>query len=628
MHPSDDRAQAIQIGALFIFAFLIIGLSIAQLYVVPNQNGEVEFNHNRQAQDQMIDLRSKVLRTAATGESRPAAVTLGATYPSRSLLVNPAPPGGTLRTESLGDYVIDNAKATDTEADDYWDGNPRTFTTKRIVYQPGYNYYDRAPVTIFENSVLYNEFPSENVTVESSTLVTGRTINLVVIGGSVSSSGTGSTTVEPVAVGGAAQTVQVEADDGPVTLTVPTDLSQRAWESLLESERDGTGTDQRYVAGLSCSNVAAGPDSDAACEELTLTFEEGAAYNLVVGEAGLGSSFDRSHADPEYVVTTDGDGATVPEGTSRQLTVEVRNRYDNPVSGETVRFQVTDPRAGSLDSDSLRSTYANGSITTTTDLNGRATVTYEAPLNVERRVGPSVVATALKAPEGGSPRLDQATFEVNVQDEDEEVSNDDWSRPLVTAVEPDPAGGSENDEEFVALYVPDDIDASNYVLEGNESGEDGTATISQLSSEPSGTVFVTEDTGPGGFTPPDGSTAEVVEYAGSYDGLPDDAGVVQLRNTTTGEVVDQVAYGDKTTLDGWSVADESDPPDDNLPEGDLIERATEDGAFVDTNASSDWSRVGEDTYFDGGGGGPPVPPGVGPPPGRGPRLRPPQATLP
>jgi hypothetical protein len=92
-----------------------------------------------------------------------------------------------------------------------------------------------------------------------------------------------------------------------------------------------------------------------------------------------------------------------------------------------------------------------------------------------------------------------------------------------------------------------------------------------------------------------------VGYSGNYDGLPNDAGVVQLRDSTTGEVVDQVAYGGETTLDGWTAGDGS-----ALPEEELIGRVTEDDAFVDTNASADWSRVGEDTFFGttaGNGGG-------------------------
>lgn len=51
---SGQRGQAIQLGAPLLFAILIISPSLFQTFVVPSQNGEIEFRHNEQVRSQLI----------------------------------------------------------------------------------------------------------------------------------------------------------------------------------------------------------------------------------------------------------------------------------------------------------------------------------------------------------------------------------------------------------------------------------------------------------------------------------------------------------------------------------------------------------------------------------------------
>jgi len=57
----DDRGQAIQIGAVLLFGILIISFSSYQAFVVPNQNEQVEFNHNQRVQGQLQDVRNAIV---------------------------------------------------------------------------------------------------------------------------------------------------------------------------------------------------------------------------------------------------------------------------------------------------------------------------------------------------------------------------------------------------------------------------------------------------------------------------------------------------------------------------------------------------------------------------------------
>jgi len=58
MLGDDERGQAIQIGAVILFSFVVIGFSLYQATVVPDQNSEVEFNHNQNVQQDMLSYRA------------------------------------------------------------------------------------------------------------------------------------------------------------------------------------------------------------------------------------------------------------------------------------------------------------------------------------------------------------------------------------------------------------------------------------------------------------------------------------------------------------------------------------------------------------------------------------------
>ena len=162
----DDRAVAVQIGAVILLGFIVVSLSLYQATVVPNENQQVEFQHNQRVQSDMLEVRNAILGTAATGSAAPATVELGTRYPARVVAVNPAPPSGTLSTSSLGQISVRNATADDAdtttedypETADFWNGTTHNYTTKSLEYRPSYANYDNAPTTVYENGLVYNRF--------------------------------------------------------------------------------------------------------------------------------------------------------------------------------------------------------------------------------------------------------------------------------------------------------------------------------------------------------------------------------------------------------------------------------------------------------------------------------------
>jgi hypothetical protein len=349
----DTRGVTVQVGAVLLLGLVVISLSLYQVQVVPSQNAQVEFDHSQQVQSDVQELRNALQRTAATGSGQPTTVALGTRYPARVVAVNPPPASGSLRTEPAGSVAVANATALDPDADDFWNGTTHAYPTKRLVYAPDYATYDNPPTTVVEGGVVYNRFDGgQTVTLTDAGLVEGRTVSFVTVEGRLSTSRTDAVSVDPVPVSTTRRTVTVVADDGPVTLSLQTGLSQAQWRDLLADEYVRNGG---HVAGNESGVVVTG-------DTLTVTLEQGVAYDLRLGAVGVGT--DTGSVDPAYLVESDAPDAVPPRET-REVTVEVRDRYDNPVSGVTV--------AASAD----RGHVAESSVVT--DEAGRATMTYTAP---------------------------------------------------------------------------------------------------------------------------------------------------------------------------------------------------------------------------------------------------------
>ncbi len=337
----DDRAQSVQIGAILLFATLVIALSVYQATVVPSQNADVEYKHSQTVQNQMTDVRNGILRSAATGTTQPASVTLGTQYPSRVFLMNPPPATGTLSTTNPGEIRLENVAASNPETDDFFEHEGFTWNspTKALSYEPDYNEYDNAPTLLFESSILSNYYPNRDsnpaVPLSDQLLVNedSRTITLVALNGSVSTTRAGSVSVEPEALSAPYQSVSVEPESGnTMKLTVPTQISNETLASRTS---------------LSPADVSAGPTPNTV--NVTLTGN----YTLRTAKVGVGTG--ATDPDEEYLTLVDSGAG------NESVTVEVRDRFNNPVSGVsvTVAYSGSNPfeRDSRVTGDNGRATF-------------------------------------------------------------------------------------------------------------------------------------------------------------------------------------------------------------------------------------------------------------------------------
>ncbi|MFA9501709.1 Ig-like domain-containing protein [Natrinema sp. H-ect1] len=440
-----DRAVSPVIGAILMFALALALLALLQTTAIPALNENLEFQHNDRVRSDLGEVDGAVDRVAASGNGETVAIGAGLRYPPRLFFVNPPPASGTVRTTDAGTVAIDNAAAAG-ETGDYWNGTPQTFGTRALEFVPDYNEYGGAPTTVVEPWVRYDRFDERAVTRSEQDLVDGRRLDLVALEGERSVSRADDVSVDVDPTSAPARTVTVSDRGEPITLTLPSRLSEDEWRDLLAAELDpaGDSDDDRYVTSVDCQ--AAPPDP---CGQVTLTLEEGATYELRLGAVAVGSG-----ASPEgaaYLTDIEGTATAIPESGRQRLVVEARDRFDNPVSGVTV--------TGSLAGDGTVRP-----VEPVTDAEGRATFVYEAPADVD---GTRDVEATLRFGDGSARTV---PFDVRVMDRGNGDASSVAPSATITDVVANTGGNDRYDVTLNATDVNGDLAGATFELRDPDTG--------------------------------------------------------------------------------------------------------------------------------------------------------------
>lgn len=334
----DDRAQSVQVGAIVLFGFLIVAASAYQAFVVPQENARVEFNDYQGSAADMVSLRNAMLSSAADGNVRGQRVSTGTQYPVRVFLVNPPPARGTVATVDGGTVSVNGIEAigeyrnvgTYIESEGY----ALNYSTRSVAFRPAYNEFDAAAPVVVSNGLVYRNFPAPVVSTSQS-LVRSNRIRLVTLSGDLRTEGlSAGVTVDPVSAH--VRTVTVTPRAGSFNITVPTTLSEGQWETLLGDQLDPDRNDpDRYVLAVTRPSGA---------DYVNVTMEGGASYELQVARLDLRERSDADDAaspDARYVVTETERTAQTNRDGRLPITVEARDRFNNPVSDANVTFSVS-----------------------------------------------------------------------------------------------------------------------------------------------------------------------------------------------------------------------------------------------------------------------------------------------
>lgn len=230
---TDERGVSNLVGTMILVAFLIITLSLYQAQAVPAQNGEVEFKHNLRVQTDLLDVRNAILQSKETGTSAHVTIEMGTSYPTRVITINPPAPAGHIRTTDEKPLKVFDESGSEISTDVC----PGDSVTRLFVYEPNYHAYHNAPTTVYEHSVLYNQFESANVPLSGQTLVVGDTINLIPLRSQYSLA-----TSQPIVFDARAGKLKSSSVTN-ATVVLPTQLTEDNWETLLDGQVDPANID-------------------------------------------------------------------------------------------------------------------------------------------------------------------------------------------------------------------------------------------------------------------------------------------------------------------------------------------------------------------------------------------------
>jgi hypothetical protein len=340
----DRRGQSVVIGTVILFGFLILALSLYQVQVVPQQNGQTEFEHFEEVRNDLVELRAGILQAGSTDRPQYQTVRLGTSYPTRIFAINPPSPAGSIRTTQS--YPITIAYASNGTVIE-------TVPTRFLQYRPGYNEIDQSP-TWYDASVLYVDARDEGsgiAVIEDQELVDSNgAVQIVALQNEFRRSGTGRVTLEfrP------AENITETLPEANLTVTVPTRLSENDWETKTDLP-----TDSDVYGGVTDDT------NDDGVYNLTLNTT---ADNLTVDTVGVGEApEDATQSESGAVAGGDGgndgsgDPATVvavgDESLGNKGTIDTRFDLSNSDgSVDTIRVYIEDTPGQPLGGDWSRKT--------------------------------------------------------------------------------------------------------------------------------------------------------------------------------------------------------------------------------------------------------------------------------
>ncbi|WP_178918090.1 hypothetical protein [Natronomonas gomsonensis] len=309
----NNRAVSEVLGAILLFGIVVLALGSYQAFVVPQQNAEIESNHDAQVSNEFAEIQPAISNAAASGRTRTTSVTLGTRYPVRAAALNPPTVSGQLSTGPSGDVVVENdgspvdACALDDSRED----------NTVLRYKANYNELGGTGALVYENGITYRETDGNRPLVKNDQqLIDENTIRLFPLVSkefSTASSGSESLQFYPGETG--IQTFEVASGD-QLNISFPSQLSDTEWERILE-DADATKSGNTIT--------------------VTLTPSDDTEYTVRCTPVGLGSS-PKQNDPPEERAYPNPSGEINPAGTVK---LEGQS-LDKPNSAIEMTFKAVD----------------------------------------------------------------------------------------------------------------------------------------------------------------------------------------------------------------------------------------------------------------------------------------------
>lgn len=327
---NDTRGQSVLIGVVLLLAIFVVALSMYQAQVVPQDNGNVESVSYLNTIDDMQGFRGEIFRNVRDGGVTTYSVTTGTDYRSGLLRINPSPARGTIETKSVdsGEIRISNAESINTVNDQgvasVWDGSDKIFETKDVQFTDDY-YETTSDDIVHSNNALYLNGSSNRV-IGDSPIVDGNTINLYSVNGNLRTSNVQSN-VQITTTSQQRESVIIESDGDPITITIPTRLPSNQWEEMVSGD-----------VSVSQSGT----------NQVELVLPEDTRYELRMGEVVLTEASEGGTvvgtSEATYIEGLKSEEITVGQGEVVRLPFQLRDQFNNPINGRTLNIETNNNR--------------------------------------------------------------------------------------------------------------------------------------------------------------------------------------------------------------------------------------------------------------------------------------------
>jgi hypothetical protein len=309
------------LGFVLMFALVMTTFAIYQSDVVPHQNAEVESSYSQSLDGEVSELRSTTMDVASSGASASETLQGSPEYPDRALGINAPPPKSRLSTTAQQEVSVAGLKSAH---DQYWNGDPRKFSTRLLAFEPSYNYIRTEETYYLANGVGVRE--SGNGSYASSVggeVVDGDQIDIVLLEGDVNQQDSiHDVSLEPVST--TSEYHSVTPEDG-ASITFPTVRSASAWTEIAAETPNINGTDVTCADGSS-------PTCDARVNTVEIDLNESVeSYEFRVTKVSLE---EPSTTTPEYLTTTLTDTTELSMNRTHEIEVTARDKYGNPTDAE------------------------------------------------------------------------------------------------------------------------------------------------------------------------------------------------------------------------------------------------------------------------------------------------------
>jgi len=307
---TDDSAFSTVMGFAMLLVILTAAYAYFQIEYIPEICSSYETKHFSEVTDGLIELSAKVKDSITNDEPGSISIKLGSNYPDVPFFSTPPGFTGMLRSY---DAEVRIQNAVGIGISQVWDGSEVVWTGQSLKYTPDYIFSSGEAVWEYGIVVV----GKINYVPVNGKIIEGKTIFIPLLKANLSDSSNTRKEYTLSVYSGGGKGILIRDNGNPIKIILKTSLPRSFWE-----EHWSEVIDPSYVSSVAYNNGV-----------VEITLRTGTTYRLIAGVVEVEESSGR--ASQHYLYRLSPSNQTVPA----TLTVEVRDKFNNPVPDVNVTFR-------------------------------------------------------------------------------------------------------------------------------------------------------------------------------------------------------------------------------------------------------------------------------------------------